>query len=204
MKFISKKPHLATIKPATATARRPMVSVAGLRARGWTRGMVEALLGEPDKFGSNPHGGASVRLYFLDRIEVAETTDAFAAAQDAAAVRIAGAARAQRQERPRLPESPRDKPRELRLRDEIEQLAINYVRSRVRDPNSPTYGRYALRFAFAPWVLRKQDAEYAFARWSTLEDQPEYWFSLDEVEHWLSLDRDEQGWTSLPDPEHAF
>jgi hypothetical protein len=79
---------------ATAKRDRPMISVAGRKVRGWTKSMVEKLLGEPDRFGTNMHGGAPTRLYFLDRIEATEATDAFAAAQDAAAARVARGFRA--------------------------------------------------------------------------------------------------------------
>ena len=44
----------------------PMASVAGLCCRGgWTRGLIDKLLGEPDKLARNPHyaTAAPMRLY---------------------------------------------------------------------------------------------------------------------------------------------
>ena len=48
--------------------------------RGWTRGLIEELLGEPDIFMANPHSMSAppMRLYFLDRVEhIEQTSDVF-------------------------------------------------------------------------------------------------------------------------------
>jgi hypothetical protein len=63
-----------------ATRGNPCVSVAGLKARGWTDSLLRTFLGEPDKLAANPHyssAGAPMRLYLLERVEAAERTSAF-------------------------------------------------------------------------------------------------------------------------------
>lgn len=67
------------------------VSVAGLRARGWTPTMVTRLLGEPDKTATNPRyrSAAPTRLYLITRVADVETTDAFKAAVEKALKRAA-------------------------------------------------------------------------------------------------------------------
>ena len=48
--------------------------------RGWTKGLINELLGEPDVFLDNPHykSAAPMRLYFLDRVKhIEQTSDVF-------------------------------------------------------------------------------------------------------------------------------
>ena len=48
--------------------------------RGWTKGLISELLGEPDVFLDNPHykSAAPMRLYFLDRVKhIEQTSDVF-------------------------------------------------------------------------------------------------------------------------------
>ena len=48
--------------------------------RGWTKGLINELLGEPDVFADNPHykSAAPMRLYFLDRVKhIEQTSDVF-------------------------------------------------------------------------------------------------------------------------------
>ena len=48
--------------------------------RGWTKGLINDLLGEPDVFADNPHykSAAPMRLYFLDRVKhIEQTSDVF-------------------------------------------------------------------------------------------------------------------------------
>jgi hypothetical protein len=98
-------------------AARTYLSAAGLRARGWTAGMVRQLLGEPDVFRANPHFGSSppTRLYCVERVEAAERCEAFRAVAAAAARRSAAArAAAQRRRREvlaRITAEPIDVPR---------------------------------------------------------------------------------------------
>ena len=50
--------------------------------RGWTKGLINELLGEPDLFVDNPHykSAAPMRLYFLDRVKhIEQTSDVFKA-----------------------------------------------------------------------------------------------------------------------------
>ncbi|WCB94573.1 hypothetical protein DSM104299_03310 [Baekduia alba] len=50
------------------------------RQRGWTEGLVVALLGAPDALSPNPHGWrAPMRWFRVDRVEDAERSSAFAA-----------------------------------------------------------------------------------------------------------------------------
>lgn len=74
-------------------AGRAQVSVAGLRARGWTPGMVRRLLGEPDLLRPNPVFPAAppTRLYRLERVEAVERSEEFRAVSAAAARRSATA-----------------------------------------------------------------------------------------------------------------
>ncbi|MEU4036793.1 hypothetical protein [Streptomyces collinus] len=78
-----------------ATARRDHVSPAGLRARGWTAGLVRQLLGEPDLLRANPYSVSAppTRLYRVERVEAAEQSHGFKAVA-AATVRHSGPASA--------------------------------------------------------------------------------------------------------------
>jgi hypothetical protein len=93
--------------PRQAGARRsPMASIAGLCCRGgWTRRLIDKLLGEPDKLARNPHyiSAAPMRLYLLERVAEIEQTPEYQtalaelgprreAAWAAAATRMAAAA----------------------------------------------------------------------------------------------------------------
>ncbi|MFE0803736.1 hypothetical protein [Streptomyces sp. NPDC058812] len=68
---------------------RTHVSTAGLRARGWTAGMVRRLLGEPDLLRAHPYvrSAPPTRLYAVERVEAVERGTAFRAASAAAARR---------------------------------------------------------------------------------------------------------------------
>ncbi|GAA4894627.1 hypothetical protein ACFPM3_07870 [Streptomyces coeruleoprunus] len=63
------------------TDRTTYVTLAALRRRGWTDGMVRDLLGAPDVQGRNPRlwSLAPVRLYLLARVEAVERTPEFVA-----------------------------------------------------------------------------------------------------------------------------
>ena len=67
------------------------VSLAGLRARGWTPAIIQRLLGEPDRLARNPYFriAAPTRLYAHTRVEAAECTEEFAVLLAAAARRSA-------------------------------------------------------------------------------------------------------------------
>jgi hypothetical protein len=83
-----------------------MAPVAGLCCRGgWTRGLIDKLLGEPDKLARNPHyaSAAPMRLYLLERVAEVEQTPEYQTAlaklgprreapKAAAATRMAAAA----------------------------------------------------------------------------------------------------------------
>ena len=58
------------------------VSLAGLRVRGWTGGMVHRLLGAADRLSVNPRfrDAPRVRLYRMERVEAAERSEEFRAA----------------------------------------------------------------------------------------------------------------------------
>ncbi|MFC9277533.1 hypothetical protein [Streptomyces collinus] len=71
------------------------MSLAGLRARGWTVGLVRQLLGEPDLSRANPYSASAppTRLYRAERVEAAEQSSGFRVVT-AATVRRSGTARA--------------------------------------------------------------------------------------------------------------
>lgn len=100
-----------------AYAARTHLSAAGLRARGWTAGMVRQLLGEPDLLRVNPHFRAAprIRLYCVERVEAAERSEQFRAVAAAAARRSAAARVAARRRRrevlARITAEPIDVPR---------------------------------------------------------------------------------------------
>lgn len=75
-------------------AERTHVSAAGLRARGWTVGMIRRLLGEPDLRRDNPYVRTvpQTRLYRVERVAAAERGEEFRAAA-AVAARRSGAVR---------------------------------------------------------------------------------------------------------------
>jgi hypothetical protein len=74
-------------------AHRTHLSAAGLRARGWTAGMIRRLLGEPDLRRANPFSRTAppTRLYSVERVEAAERSEEFRAVSAAAARRSAAA-----------------------------------------------------------------------------------------------------------------
>jgi hypothetical protein len=72
---------------------RTHLSMAGLRARGWTAALVRRLLGEPDLLRPHPlfRTARQIRLYRVERVEAAERGDEFRAVAAAAARRSAEA-----------------------------------------------------------------------------------------------------------------
>lgn len=72
-------------------AHRTHLSAAGLRARGWTAGMIRRLLGEPDLRRANPLSRTAppIRLYSVERVEAAERSAEFRAVSAVAARRSA-------------------------------------------------------------------------------------------------------------------
>jgi hypothetical protein len=69
-----------------------MISIAGLKARGWTQALI-TLLGEPDVVRRNPHyaKSAPMRLYDTARVASFEVSSEFLAAKAKAARRQCGA-----------------------------------------------------------------------------------------------------------------
>ncbi|WP_210587506.1 hypothetical protein [Streptomyces sp. GESEQ-35] len=82
-------------------AARTHISAAGLRARGWTAGMVRRLLGEPDLLRVNPHfrSAPKIRLYLVERVAAAERSEEFRTVAAAAARRSASATAAAQRRR---------------------------------------------------------------------------------------------------------
>jgi hypothetical protein len=72
------------------------LSVAGLKARGWTDALIRDLLGEPDLLVDNPHyrRAAPMRLYAVARVEAVEASPAWQETQGARHARKAAAQRA--------------------------------------------------------------------------------------------------------------
>lgn len=125
---------------------RTHLSMAGLRSRGWTPGMVRQLLGEPDLLRSNPHFDAAprTRLYRLDRIEKAELSEEFRAVSAAAARRSAAARaaalRRRREVLARIAAEPIDVPRLTARR--LAELAVDH-RNRRDAERAYERGRHA-------------------------------------------------------------
>lgn len=113
-----------------AELRHTHVSAAGLRARGWTAGMVRRLLGEPDLLRANPYfrSAPPTRLYAVERVETAEASDEFRASSAAAARRSAPAKAAARRRRrellARIAAEPIDVPR--LAPDRLAALAVEH------------------------------------------------------------------------------
>jgi hypothetical protein len=80
------------------------ISVAGLKARGWTAALIRTLLGEPDTRADNPHyrKAAPMRLYLRARVEAVEASEAWQAALTTSAPRKAAAAQAVETKRQQL------------------------------------------------------------------------------------------------------
>ncbi|MEV0227055.1 hypothetical protein [Streptomyces sp. NPDC050704] len=78
----------------SAGAARTHVSAAGLRARGWTDGIVRRLLGVPDRLGPDPRFRSApwTRMYRVERVEAVERSAEFRSAA-AFAARRSGAVR---------------------------------------------------------------------------------------------------------------
>jgi hypothetical protein len=62
----------------------PHLSMAGLKARGWTDALIRTFLGESDETADNPYfrSAAPMRLYRLARVEACEQTPAWIAAHE--------------------------------------------------------------------------------------------------------------------------
>ncbi|MGW3287873.1 hypothetical protein ACWDR3_24910 [Streptomyces sp. NPDC001002] len=108
------------------------ISTTGLLARGWTRGMIRRLLGQPDLLRDNPHFRAApqIRLYGVERVEAAEQGEEFKSLAAAAVRRsVAAKAAAQRRRREvlaRIAAEPIEVPRLAPRR--LEQLAVEHRR----------------------------------------------------------------------------
>lgn len=109
---------------------RTHLSTAGLRARGWTPGMMRQLLGEPDLLRANPHFRAApqTRLYSIERVEAVERSEEFRAASAVAARRSAAARaaalRRRREVLVRIAAEPIEVPR--LAPDRLAALAVEY------------------------------------------------------------------------------
>ncbi|MET7736490.1 hypothetical protein ABZT02_34775 [Streptomyces sp. NPDC005402] len=122
-------------------AHRTHLSAAGLRARGWTAGMIRRLLGEPDLRRPNPFFRAAppTRLYSVERVEAAERSEEFravsaVAARRSAAVREA-ALRRRREVLARIAAEPIDVP--VLTPETLTALAVEYRARPDGRPESP-------------------------------------------------------------------
>ncbi|MEU6225862.1 hypothetical protein [Streptomyces sp. NPDC047042] len=109
------------------------VTLAGLRTRGWTGGMVHRLLGPPDRLSVNPRFRAApqVRLYRVERVEAAERTDEFQRAAATSARRSEAVRDTVRRRRLEVLERIRTEPIEV-PRLEPGKLALRAVEHRAR------------------------------------------------------------------------
>lgn len=76
-------------------SKQQYITPTGLKARGWTDGMIKKFLGEPDATRDNPHfkRAAPMKLYEMKRVEKVEKRKTFMAAQEASAPRKQSAAK---------------------------------------------------------------------------------------------------------------
>ncbi|WP_329278366.1 hypothetical protein [Streptomyces sp. NBC_01451] len=142
------------------------VSLAGLRARGWTGGMVHRLLGTPDRLSVNPRLRAApqVRLYRVERVTAAERTDGFRRMSESSARRSAAVRNAVQRRRSEVLERIRTEPIEVPRLDPG-KLALRAVEHRARQeaaaggPTEPDDGDsapdtgHAGRASLTPWKV---------------------------------------------------
>ncbi|MFE7836835.1 hypothetical protein ACFU53_12500 [Streptomyces sp. NPDC057474] len=109
------------------------VSLAGLRVRGWTGGMVHRLLGEADRLGVNPRfrDAPRVRLYRLERVEAAERTEEFREAAESSGLRSEAVRAAMRRRKKQILERIRNEPIDVPRLDPG-KLALRTVEHRAR------------------------------------------------------------------------
>ncbi|MBW8739616.1 MAG: hypothetical protein JF621_21680 [Streptomyces turgidiscabies] len=109
------------------------VSLAGLRTRGWSGGMVHRLLGPPDRLSVNPRlmAAPQVRLYRVERVAAAERTDEFRRVAASSARRSEAVRNAVRRRRLEVLERIRTEPIEV-PRLEPGKLALRAVEHRAR------------------------------------------------------------------------
>lgn len=109
------------------------VSLAGLRLRGWTGGMVHRLLGAADRLSVNPRfrDAPRVRLYRLDRVEAAERSDEFRAVAQSSGRRSEAVRAAMRRRREEVLERIRNEPIDVPRLDPG-KLALRAVEHRAR------------------------------------------------------------------------
>ncbi|MEW2394868.1 hypothetical protein [Streptomyces sp. NPDC046862] len=146
---------------------RRYVSLAGLRVRGWTGGMVHRLLGSPDRLALNPRFRAAppTRLYRVERVEAAERSEEFRVVAQAAARRseVVRAALGRRQEEvlERIRTEPLDVPRldpgKLARRAVEHRARIEAEAGRqdegARDEGARDEGARDDRTSLAPWKV---------------------------------------------------
>lgn len=142
------------------------VSLMGLRARGWTGGMVHRLLGPPDRLSVNPRLRAApqVRLYRVERVEAAERGDEFRRVAESSARRSEAVRNAVRRRRLEVLERIRTEPIEVPRLDPG-KLALRAVEHRARretgagcsieltgSDSAPDTGQVS-RASLAPWKV---------------------------------------------------
>ncbi|WP_405879075.1 hypothetical protein OG747_10800 [Streptomyces sp. NBC_01384] len=109
------------------------VSLAGLRARGWTGGIVQRLLGAPDRLAVNPRfrSAPHTRLYRAERVEAAERSQGFRAVAETAGRRSEAVRAALERRRAEVMERVRNEPIEVPRLDPG-KLALRAVEHRAR------------------------------------------------------------------------
>lgn len=107
-----------------------MLSMAGLRERGWTPAMITALLGEPDALKKNPHyaKAAPMRCYIEARVAAAEISPEFAAAKVKSAPRSSGARKAAETKREALLRQVEEMPVSVKIKP-MEQVRTQAIRA---------------------------------------------------------------------------
>ncbi|MFI1729652.1 hypothetical protein ACH40E_10520 [Streptomyces acidicola] len=126
---------------------RRYVSLTGLRARGWTGGMIHRLLGPPDRLALNPRFRAAPprRLYRIERVEAAERSEEFRVVAEAAAPQSEAVRAALRRRQEEVLERIRAEPLDVpRLNpDKLELRAVEH-RARSETKAGPAEGAGAV------------------------------------------------------------
>lgn len=104
-----------------------------LKEKGWTKGLIEKFLPEPDKTKKNPHyrSGPPMQLYLSEKVEQVESTAEFGEAKEKASKRQESARKAAKTRRANLSKWRRDLIRDMQLNlpryshEVLRDLAIN-------------------------------------------------------------------------------
>jgi hypothetical protein len=139
------------------------LGTAALKARGWSPGMIDSLLGEPDKLKKNPRysTAAPMRLYLLDRVAVVEQSPAFVAARETAGKRSAAAKAAAAKRREASP------PRVRLSEDDLRELELLAPSNRFAVTPSEVEGLHVQRDVLKRYIGKRSKWRATVGRFGT-------------------------------------